>query len=251
MVPFSRISSKYYWTGMRKFIADYVKSCSECIRYKATNQKPAGLLQTPVPTQRFESIAIDLLVPYQKRPKVVSALELDNSCTTVIWFKLLEERGLWKEDELNVRAGDESRFNLSNDDNRVRLQRSRGKRPNPVFALQRHTVPTAGVMVRGAIAYNTRSPLVLIHGTITAQRYVHDILQQHVLPLIQQLPGASFQLDNARTHTARVSQDCLKNYYCPFLSDRSPDLSPIEPILDHLGRLVGHPTSLNELEQCF
>ncbi|GFT30634.1 retrovirus-related Pol polyprotein from transposon 412 [Trichonephila clavipes] len=54
---------------MRKFIADYVKSCSECIRYKATNQKPAGLLQTPVPAQRFESIAIDLLVPYQKRPK--------------------------------------------------------------------------------------------------------------------------------------------------------------------------------------
>ncbi|GFT12924.1 pro-Pol polyprotein [Trichonephila clavipes] len=50
---FSRISSKYYSTGMRKFIADYVKSCSECIGYKATNQKPAGLLQTPVPAQRF------------------------------------------------------------------------------------------------------------------------------------------------------------------------------------------------------
>ncbi|GFW30429.1 pro-Pol polyprotein [Trichonephila clavipes] len=72
---FSRISSKYYWTGMRKFIADYVKSCSECIRYKATNQKPAGLLQTPVPAQRFESIAIDLLVPYQKRPKQATAKE--------------------------------------------------------------------------------------------------------------------------------------------------------------------------------
>ncbi|GFT56299.1 pro-Pol polyprotein [Trichonephila clavipes] len=48
---------------LRKFIADYVKSCSECIRYKATNQKPAGLLQTPVPAQRFESIAIDLFGP--------------------------------------------------------------------------------------------------------------------------------------------------------------------------------------------
>ncbi|GBM09811.1 hypothetical protein AVEN_234645-1 [Araneus ventricosus] len=60
---FSRISSRYYWTGMRKYIADYVKNCAECIRYKATNQKPAGLLQTPVPAQRFESIAIDLFGP--------------------------------------------------------------------------------------------------------------------------------------------------------------------------------------------
>ncbi|GFU88527.1 uncharacterized protein TNCV_4442041 [Trichonephila clavipes] len=34
--------------------------------------------------------------------------------------------------------------------------------------LQRHTVPTAGVMVWGAIAYITRSSLVLIHGTMTA-----------------------------------------------------------------------------------
>ncbi|GFX88797.1 retrovirus-related Pol polyprotein from transposon 412 [Trichonephila clavipes] len=72
---FSRIPSKYYWTGMRKFIPDYVKSCSKCIRYKATYQKPAGLLQTPVPAQRFESIAIDLLVPYQKRPKQATAKE--------------------------------------------------------------------------------------------------------------------------------------------------------------------------------
>ncbi|GFU13430.1 uncharacterized protein TNCV_937431 [Trichonephila clavipes] len=29
---------------------------------------------------------------------------------------------------------------------------------------------------------------------------------------------------------------------------RFPDLSPIEHIWDHLGRRVGHPTSLNELE---
>ncbi|GFT74876.1 transposon Tf2-8 polyprotein [Trichonephila clavipes] len=40
---FSRISSKYYWTD-------------------------------PVPAQRFESIAIDLLVPYQKRPKLCFCL---------------------------------------------------------------------------------------------------------------------------------------------------------------------------------
>ncbi|GFW56662.1 transposable element Tcb2 transposase [Trichonephila clavipes] len=42
---------------------------------------------------------------------------------------------------------DESRFNLSSDDNRVCVWRSRGERLNLAIALQRHTTPTAGVMV--------------------------------------------------------------------------------------------------------
>ncbi|GFU50828.1 uncharacterized protein TNCV_2495321 [Trichonephila clavipes] len=42
-----------------------------------------------------------------------------------------------------------------------------------------------------------------------AQWYVHDILQPHVLPLMQRLREAIFQQDNARPHTTRVSQDCL------------------------------------------
>ncbi|GFS75224.1 transposable element Tcb2 transposase [Trichonephila clavipes] len=103
-------------------------------------------------------------------------------------------------------------------------------------------------MVWGAIAYNTRSPLVLIHCTITAQRYVHDILQSHVLPPIQRLPGAIFQQDNAWPHTSRVSQDCLRTIATLPWPARSPDLSPIKHIWDHLGLQVGHLVSLNELE---
>ncbi|GFU78468.1 transposable element Tcb2 transposase [Trichonephila clavipes] len=71
---------------------------------------------------------------------------------------------------------DESRFNLSSEDNRVRVLRPRGERLNPAFALQRHTTPTAGVMEWDVIAYNTRPSLVLIRGTMTTQQYVHDIL---------------------------------------------------------------------------
>ncbi|GFW47351.1 transposable element Tcb1 transposase [Trichonephila clavipes] len=143
---------------------------------------------------------------------------------------------------------DESRFNLSNDNNRVRVWRPRGERLNPTFTLQRHTAPTAGVTVWGAIALNTQSPLVWIRGTTTAQRYVHDILQPHVLPLMQRLLGAIFQHNNARSNTARVSQNCLRTVTTLPWFSRSPDLSPIEHIWDHLGRRVGHPTSLNELE---
>lgn len=58
-----RITSRYYWTGMRRYITEYVKRCIDCQRYKAANQKPAGLVQTPIHAQRFEVIAIDLFGP--------------------------------------------------------------------------------------------------------------------------------------------------------------------------------------------
>ncbi|GFW03539.1 transposable element Tcb2 transposase [Trichonephila clavipes] len=103
-------------------------------------------------------------------------------------------------------------------------------------------------MVWGAIAYNTRSYQVLIRSTMTAQRYVHDILQTHMLPLMQRLPGAMFQQDNGRPHMARVSQDCLRTVTALPWPARSLDLSSIEHIWDHLGRRGWHPTSLNELE---
>ncbi|GFW21425.1 regulator of G-protein signaling 3 [Trichonephila clavipes] len=56
-------------------------------------------------------------------------------------------RGNWTAAERNqVVFSDESRFNLSSNDNRVRVCRPRGERLNPAFALQRHTAPTADVM---------------------------------------------------------------------------------------------------------
>ncbi|GFU51660.1 transposable element Tcb2 transposase [Trichonephila clavipes] len=133
----------------------------------------------------------------------------------------------------------------------VFVWRSRGERLNPAFVLQRHTALTAGVMVWGAIDDNTRSPLVLIRGPMTAQRYVYDILQTHVLPLMQRPSEAIFQQDNVQPHTARVSQDCLRTVTTLPWPARSPDLSPTKHIWDHLGRRVGHSTSLNELEARF
>ncbi|GFW89188.1 transposable element Tcb1 transposase [Trichonephila clavipes] len=87
-----------------------------------------------------------------------------------------------------VVENDESRFNFSSDDNRVRVWRPCGECLNPDFALLRHTASTLGVMVLGVIAYNARSPLVFIHDIMATQRYVHDILQPHVLSLMQLLP---------------------------------------------------------------
>ncbi|PRD21645.1 UNVERIFIED_CONTAM: Transposable element Tcb2 transposase [Trichonephila clavipes] len=68
-------------------------------------------------------------------------------------LKWCRARGNWTAAEWNqVVFSDESRFKLSSDANRVRVWRPWGERLNPAFALQRHTAPTAGVMVWGAIA---------------------------------------------------------------------------------------------------
>lgn len=60
---YQRIVKRYYWTGMRRSIAEYISKCVDCQRYKITNLKPAGQLQTPVPAQRFEVTEIDLFGP--------------------------------------------------------------------------------------------------------------------------------------------------------------------------------------------
>ncbi|GFX54271.1 transposable element Tcb1 transposase [Trichonephila clavipes] len=65
---------------------------------------------------------------------------------------------------------------------------------------------------------------------------------------MQRLPLVILQQDNALPFTARVSPDCLRTVTTLSWPSRSPDMSPIEHIWDHLGRRVGHPTSLKELE---
>ncbi|GFT06064.1 transposable element Tcb1 transposase [Trichonephila clavipes] len=84
-------------------------------------------------------------------------------------LELCSARGNWTVAELNHAAFcDESRFNLSSDDNRVRMWRPHDERVNPAFALQRHTTLTAGVMLWGAFFCNTWLPPVLIRDTMTA-----------------------------------------------------------------------------------
>lgn len=63
---YDRIAKRYYWTGLRRYIAEYIKKCPDCCRYKPSNQKPSGLLQTPIYSQRFETISIDLFGPLPK-----------------------------------------------------------------------------------------------------------------------------------------------------------------------------------------
>ncbi|GFX90737.1 DDE_3 domain-containing protein [Trichonephila clavipes] len=67
-----------------------------------------------------------------------------------------------------------------------------------------------------------------MRGTLTDQCYVDDILRSHVELLLNGLPGAIFQQDNAHPHTARVAQDFLRHFQTVPWPARSADLFPVE-----------------------
>ncbi|UYV69323.1 hypothetical protein LAZ67_6003244 [Cordylochernes scorpioides] len=104
----------------------------------------------------------------------------------------------------------------------------------------------------GAIAYDSRPPLLRIQGTKTAQRYVDDVLRPVTLPYLQGVPNALHQQDNARPHTARISQQALQDVQMLPWPPYSPDLSPIEHVWDIIGRrlhALPQPRSEDELWQ--
>ncbi|GFW17534.1 transposable element Tcb2 transposase [Trichonephila clavipes] len=123
---------------------------------------------------------------------------------------------------------------LGTDDNRVRVWRRPGERYNSPHTVLRHTARTACVMVWGTIAYDSRSTLIVMRGTLTGQRYVEDIHRPPVGSFLNGPPGATFQQDNARPHTARVVQDFLRHFQTLPRPARSPDLSPVEHVWDQL-----------------
>ncbi|GFV27111.1 l-Fucosyltransferase [Trichonephila clavipes] len=95
-----------------------------------------------------------------------------------------------------------------NDDNRVRVLRPCGEHLNPAFFYSdtplHRWCDGMGCHCRQYTVICSIDPW---HHY--SQRYVHDILQPHVLQLMQRLPGAILQQDNAQPHTARVSQYCI------------------------------------------
>ncbi|UYV82501.1 Transposase [Cordylochernes scorpioides] len=161
-------------------------------------------------------------------------------------------RSTWMTEWHRVVFSDESRFCLSSDSRRVRVWRRRGERSNPAAIVERPTVRQRGIMVWGAIAYDSRSPLLRIQGTMTAQRYVDDVLRPVTLPYLQGVPNALYQQDNARPHTARISQQALQDVQMLPWPPYSPDLSPIEHVWDIIGRrlhALPQPRSEDELWQ--
>ena len=105
-------------------------------------------------------------------------------------------------------------------------------------------------MVWGGILLEGATPLYVIQGSLAGQRHRDEIVRPLIQPALQAMgPGATLQDDNVTPHRARVVNDFLQQQKIPRMNcpARSPDLAPLQHVLDVLGRRVAenHHTRLS------
>ena len=110
----------------------------------------------------------------------------------------------WTQQRENVIFSDESPFPVERHDGRERVYHRRGERYCDCC------VSTASkkqnIMVLGAISASRKSPLVIIQGRLTAQRYLDDVLRPVLIPFINQHQNVmTFQHDGVTPHTAGLT----------------------------------------------
>ncbi|GFT36372.1 transposable element Tcb1 transposase [Trichonephila clavipes] len=125
-------------------------------------------LDVPISTRTISRRLVESSL-HSRRPLRTLALSPQRRRARVEWCRA---RATWMWEWRNVVFSNELRFCFFNDSQRIRVWRRRGERSNPAVTVERPTARQRGIMVWGAIAYDSTSPLVRIQGTLNAQRYV-------------------------------------------------------------------------------
>ena len=123
------------------------------------------------------------------------------------------------------------------------MYRKRWKRFTDQCVFESDRFGGGSVMMWAGLCHDGRNQLKIVQRTLNAVKYRDDIFDPIVLPFLQLRSfDHVFQHDNARCQVARVCQDFLNHNHIRVLPwpTLSPDLSPIEHLLDELGRRVRH-----------
>lgn len=60
------INSRFMWPGLATNCVDFSSSCDKCLRFNKAGNRPAQLVERPIITEPFESVAINVVGPLPK-----------------------------------------------------------------------------------------------------------------------------------------------------------------------------------------
>lgn len=159
-----------------------------------------------------------------------------------------------------VLFSDECRMCLHGSDRRGRVYRRPGERFAQCCFAETVAYGGGSCMMWAGISLDGKTELVFVPGGgrgggLTSDRYISDILLEHVVPYAGYI-GDGFLLmhDNARCHTSHATTEYLEEVGIATLDwpALSPDLNPIEHVWDELKRRVRSrnpaPSTVNELK---
>ena len=137
-----------------------------------------------------------------------------------------------------VLFSNESRFNLSHHDGRIRVFRRRGERFADNCLIENDRFGGGSVIVWGGIVGRRKINHIVVQGNLNAQGYINQILQPEAVPFLQKYWPVILMHDNARPCVARICRQFLNRNNVNVLPwpTMSWDMNPIEHIWDYLGR---------------
>ena len=150
---------------------------------------------------------------------------------------------------------DESKFCIDFTYQRARVWRACNERLAQVCVAEHDRYGKGSVMVWARISMQGKTDLHIIeNGTLTAVRYVNEILDVYVRPYACAI-GADFILmdNNARPHRAHVTNQYLEDATIVRMDwpARSPDMNPIKHAWDMLQKAISalpiQPTTVPQL----
>jgi hypothetical protein len=101
------LKGRFWWSKMKRDIAEYIVLCDVCNRVKAEHQKPAGLLQPlPIPEWKWDNVGMDFItglprtksgydsiwVVVDRLTKVAHFIHVKTTCTSAILAKIYMNR---------------------------------------------------------------------------------------------------------------------------------------------------------------
>jgi hypothetical protein len=69
------VRSQYFWSEMRKEVANYIATCLECERVKTKHRNPTSLLHPfPIPEWKWEVVMVDFITKFPRTVKQLDSI---------------------------------------------------------------------------------------------------------------------------------------------------------------------------------